>query len=389
MKNDRLKTIQNFARLHDQTVASICLPTEVSGAETLKSPIRFKNLIRHAKDQLDKEPHTEALLKQIEQTCGELVNEHEFWQRQAPGLAVFCEPEGCHFVHLPFKPSQAVYVGKRFHVKPLLRLVNQDQQFYVLALSINNCRLLWGDLEVLQEIEVDDLPASLEDALQFDDPEKSLQFHTGTTSGRGTRAAVFHGHGASKDDPQAQLDRYINKVAGAVSSFLNRGGAGHSPRAPLILASVEEYPPLYKRNNEYSGLLTSDFVRGNPDDLSPEQLHEAARPLVGQIVERRESEHLEQFEGLRAQGKASTDPDEISKAVRRGQVATVFVAEDKALLGSVDPVTGKVELFSEDGSESDVLNDIAAEALLQGGDPFVMSAERIPGDSGVAAIYRY
>ena len=389
MKNDRLKTIQDFARLRDETVASICLPTEVSGVETQKSPIRFKNLVRQLKDQLRQTPDSEALCAQIEKTCEPLTEDHDFWQHQSEGLAVLCETGACQFVGLPFSPPAATYVGKRFHVKPLLRLVNLDQQFFVLALSVNRCRLLWGDLQGLKEVQLDELPASLEDALRYDDPEKSLQFHTQAASAGGSRPAMFHGQGAGRDDPQAQIERYIDKVSGAVNDFLKTGGVSDDPKAPLVLATVEEYLPTYKRNNTYPGLMAGACVKGNPDELSAEQLHSAAWPLVQRIVKKDELDLLEQFEGLRARGKASTDPGEVSAAVRRGQVAAVFVAEDKALLGSVDPVSGEVNLLTSNEPETDVLNDIAAETLLRGGVAHVIPADRIPGDSGVAGIYRF
>jgi len=45
-------------------------------------------------------------------------------------------------------------------------------------------------------VELEDVPQSIAEALRYDDPEKSLQFHTGTSGGgNGERAAMFHGQG--------------------------------------------------------------------------------------------------------------------------------------------------------------------------------------------------
>jgi len=400
MNTNRLKTIQEFARRRGGTVASICLPTEVAGAETRKSPIRFKNLLREVNAKLEGHHGVEALREKIKKSCEPLIEDYDFWQHQSPGLAVFCSAEDCQFVRLPFSPPEGAYVGKRFHVKPLLRLINQDQVFFVLALSVKRCQMFWGDRQGLEPIEVDGLPESLQDALQLDVPEQNLQFHTQTgpvSGGRsamtkgdgGGRAAMFHGHGGAKDAPEAQVELYIDRVSGAVAEYLKDGGVSNDNRAPLVLATVEEHFAQFVHANSYPGLLKSDCIQGSPDDLTAKELHKAAWPLVQKIVTDRMSGLLQEFGDLLAQGKASTKLDEISAAIRRGQVASVFVADDKTLLGSVEPVSGDVDLSAGAKLGGDVLNDIAAEALLLGGEPYVMPADAIPGDSGAAAIYRY
>lgn len=370
-------------------MATICLPTEESGSETRKSPIRFKNLMREALDKLEGVADGGAVREQIEKNCKPLIEDHDFWQHQSPGLLVLCERDKCQLVRLPFSPTQRVYVGDRFHVKPLLQMVNRDQTFFVLALSVNSCRLFWGDQQSLDPVEVEGLPPSLEEALQYDDPEQSLQFHTQSPGGAGGRAAMFHGHGGGKDDPQAQLDRYITIVAKTVSDYLKDDGMSNHSKAPLVLACVEEHAPLFAENNSYPGLIDGGVVKGNPDDFNAEELHQQAWPLVEKVLRGRVDKLLEDFESLRAHDKASIDPGDISRAIQRGQVATVFVAEDTSLFGAVDPVSGQVNISDDEGPDGDVLNDIAAEALLQGGDSYLMPAEQIPGGSGVAAIYRY
>jgi len=49
-------------------------------------------------------------------------------------------------------------------------------------------------------MDLGDTPRKIEDILKYDDPEKQLQYHTGTSSGKGKRSAIFHGHGVGTDD---------------------------------------------------------------------------------------------------------------------------------------------------------------------------------------------
>ncbi len=390
MNTHRLKTIQEYARRRDGLVASICLPTEISGKETRKSPILFKNLLREVRDALEGRQDAKALLQQIEASCEPMLDDYDFWQHQSAGLAVFCEPERCQFVRLPFSPRAGFYLGDRFHVKPLVRLINRDQTYFVLALSANSCRLYWGDRQGLEVVQVEGLPASMEEALQLDDPQQNLQFHTGTSAGGGGgRSAMFHGQGGGKENPEARMEQYVEKVAAAVSVFLKRGAVSNDGKAPLLLASVEESAPLYARHNTYAAFAESAMVRGNPDELKPDALHKAAWPLVDAILKKRETDLLVDFGTLLAHEKASTQLSDIAAAIKGGRVMAVFVAEDKMAPGKMAAGNGRIELSRDTDSESDLLNDIAAEALLLGGDPYVMPASEIPGDSGAAAIFRF
>ena len=62
-------------------------------------------------------------------------------------------------------------VGERFHVKPLLPLFAGDGRYFVLALNLDNVRLLAGSHYSLAEMDLPDTPRSLEEALKYDEFE--------------------------------------------------------------------------------------------------------------------------------------------------------------------------------------------------------------------------
>lgn len=88
-------------------------------------------------------------------------------------------------------PTLAVATD-RFHLKPLLQLLSGDGQFYILALSQNQVRLFQGNRYHVSGVELTDLPTSMAEALQLDNPQQNLQFHTGTSQGGGGDRATFH-----------------------------------------------------------------------------------------------------------------------------------------------------------------------------------------------------
>lgn len=374
-------TIRSLAPRREDPVVSILLPTERAGPATRKSPIRFKNLLQEAKRRLESSEADGALIERLRSSCEPRVDDHEFWQHQTDGLAVFCDPEQCSFFSLPSEPPEFVSVGNRFCVKPLLPMVARDQPFFLLALSGNRCDLFRGDAEIFSRIHVKDLPKSLEHALRFDDPERSLQFHTRAAAPQGNRPAVFHGQGSSVDDRQDRFLRYFQICDRALSELLAR------EKMPLILATVDENVPIYREANDYSKLVEDRWVSGNPDDVPDHELRRRAREVAASLVRDREEEALAELLQFVGTDNASTKIEEISLAIRQGKVRTAFVAADRARPGSVDPLSGEADLNSNTGG--DLLNELACETLLQGGEVLVMPWERIPGGTGAAAIYRY
>jgi hypothetical protein len=110
-------------------------------------------------------------------------------------------------------------------------------------------------------------------ALQYDDPERQLQFHTGTPAGGDRRAATFHGEGTGTDDAKTNLLRFFPQVDRAVVRVIK------NPSVPLVVASVDYLIPLYRTANTHPSLL-QDGVPGTPEGLRSDELHARAWPLV-------------------------------------------------------------------------------------------------------------
>jgi hypothetical protein len=212
---------------------SIYTPMERLGVETQQNSIRFKNLVQQVEEQL----LTLGLRKQdasdLLQTLHQM-DTYDFWQHQSEGLAIFLSSGQFRYYRLPIAFSELTVVTDRFHLKPLLQLLSGDGHFYTLALSQNQVRLFQGTRHSISEVELTDVPTSIAEALQYDDPEKSLQFHTGTSqSGGGDRSAMFHGQGAGNDDHKDNLLRYFQKVSDGIDLLLKK------EQAPFILAGVD------------------------------------------------------------------------------------------------------------------------------------------------------
>ncbi len=190
---------------------TIYMPTHRLGVETQQNPIRFKNLLRQAEEQLINSGLRSQDVKDLLQPAEE-IDEYDFWQHQSDGLAIFIANNVFSYYCLPIDFPELVVVTNRFHLKPLLSLLTTDGLFYILALSQNQVRLFQGSRYSVSEIELENVPQGIAEALKYDDPEKQFQFHTGTSEGGGERAAMFHGQGAGNDEQKDNILRYFRQV---------------------------------------------------------------------------------------------------------------------------------------------------------------------------------
>lgn len=326
----------------------------------------------------------DSLAAKLKETCEPLFADHDFWQHQTEGLALLCDDDQCDFYHLPFACAEGVHIGRRFHIKPLLEAARRNCRFYILALSLNQCRLFEGDIWSLKEIAVPNLPRSLTEALRFDDPERSLQFHT---AGReGGDQPIYHGQGSSADSADDRALRYFQACSKALDSYLRQ-----RERDPLLLAAVDEHLPIFQRTTSYPGLVADRHISGNPDDAAPPDLHRKAQEIIADLLESDRDQALEQVEKLKGKERPCTGIEQIAPAMLQGRIQYLFVAADKTVPGRIDLASGEVELGGESNGEAvvDLLNEAAAEVLLHGGNVYVMPAEAIPFSAQALAILRY
>lgn len=376
-----------LAQRRDGRAVSIYLPTERRGPETRKSPLLFKNLSRDAVEALEQEDGRDPLNGRVREECERLLDDYDFWQRQSDGLAAFFTEEGSELIQLPITPPAEAYVGRRLFLKPLLRASRTNIPYFLLALSANQCRLFRGDVWSLEPVDVPDAPESLEHALRFDDPEKSLQYHSAGNEGSGQ--PIYHGQGSSADAEGDRMNRYFRACARALDAYL----AQHSP-SPLILACVDEHVSRYEAVASYPNIRTDLTVPGSPDDSSTDELHKQARPLVESLVKEDADAVLRRMDELRGGPNIAADLEQIASAAIQGRIDTLVVAGDRRVEGRFDPDSYKIKLRhseSEQGPWEDVLNDLAAETVLHGGAVLVLDAQDAAElrDSGAAAILRY
>ncbi len=137
-----MENLREISTIRSPWCVSLFMPTHRAGREMEQDPIRFKNLLRKAEEQLLasglRSPEVQKILKKPQR----LLQDKDFWQRQSDGLALFFTEDLFQYFRLPVEFAETTVLTDRFHVKPLLPILARDSTFYILALSQNQLRLL-------------------------------------------------------------------------------------------------------------------------------------------------------------------------------------------------------------------------------------------------------
>ena len=332
---------------------SIYLPTSRSAQDAQSDRVVLSNLVNGALDQLRVNGADKSDVSGIEEGIAALVEDDEFWTRQADSLAVFADPDHIQTFRLPNKLTAAVEVSDRFHVKPLLRALTFPQAAYILALAKGSVRLIEVTPDSAPEqVTVPEMPRDVWD------PRANKVF-------------------------MARDRNYVRQIDHALRGVLNGSDL------PLILAATETVAALYRTVNTYPQLVETRWP-GNPEEATDAELAADARVILDDLYAAQLKETAELFELRSSQGRAATDISDIARLATFGAVDTVLVDIDVSVPGSIDDDSGAVHFADEaDAASYGVLDEIARRVYLASGRVLAVRQADIPGGGPVAAILRY
>ncbi len=263
-----LAAVETLPKRSDGPWVSIHLPTERLGSSQA-SKLRLKNLLAEAKSVLTDEGVDKRTIKAIAEHGASVLDRKDIWDARGLGLAVHvCASEA--FVHrLDDTCDQSMVIADSPQVDLLRSMAGSDRHFAVLALALDDVRLLRGNRRELVEDDPPVLPVRMADVLEHDDREPQLQTHSGGRVGDGTVTASFHGQETKE---QADLDRFLRAIDRALISTI-------APDLPVVLAGVDRIVAAYRRVSRHRVLLP-EAIHGNVSRTAPSALHDQAWPIV-------------------------------------------------------------------------------------------------------------
>ncbi len=358
---------------------SVFIPTE-PGVGGEKNKIQFKNQLQEAEKQLENYGLEGEKPREFLAEAYTLLESSAFWANQRQGFAAFISRNSFYYYRVPVSLEARVFVGEQFYLRPLLPLIVEDGRFFLLAISQNQLRLFEGTRDYLNELDLEDVPRSMREALPAEELPDQMQHHGG-----GGGHAIFHGHGATgKEHEKKDILRYFHRVDEGLRGIIS------DKQRPLVLAGVQYEREIFEQATDYPNVL-SDGVEGSPDRLGVNELHQRAWQVVQPYFAECEQEAREQYNELKTTERTSDDLRNVLIAAHQGRVLYLFVNKEATRWGSFDEESGEVYVHEEPVfSDSELLNVAAVHTHLNQGNVFEVPPQEMP-DSGkpVNAVFRY
>lgn len=359
--------LEQLLSVRDAACVSIYLPTTPEGSGE-GDRIEFKDLSAEALEQLTAASVERNSIDELREAFDDLVEDDEFWARQANSLGVFATPSRVKTFQVANRLSPVVEVSDRFHVKPLLRSATFPQAAFVLALSQNTARLVEVSPDAPPaEVKVPGMPSDAASAvgkasIADRSPDRRIQ---------------------GSEGKKVRLRQYARRVEEALRPTLT------GLDLPLIVAGGEPLESIFRSVSTYPHLAHA-VIAGNPDEKTDAELADASRAVLDGLYADELAELQARYEQRVPQGRASDDLAEIARAATFGAVDTAFVDIDETVPGFVDETDGTVTLdASDDAVNYGVVDEIARRVLLASGRVLAVRREDVPGGGPAAAILRY
>lgn len=362
---------------------SLYQPTHRRHPENQQDPIRFRNLVKELETSLrQKYPavETRLLLEPFEA----LVHDHAFWNHTLDGLAVLGGRGLFRVFQLQRTAAELAVVADSFHTKPLRRVLQSTDRYQVLGLSLREIQLFEGDRNALDEIELSsEVLQPITEALgnELTEPHQPVASYG---SAGGVSQPTHHSQGGPKEVEDIDADRFFRAVDRAVLEH-------HSKLSglPLILAALPEHHHRF-RQVSHNPFLLPDGIMVNPHSVPEPDLRALAWQVVEPQYQARLTETIEAFQQARSKGLGSDDLAQVAQAAAAGRVATLLVEADRLMAGRLDRATGHVAFADLSHPQvDDLLDDLGELVEKMGGHVLVVPVERMPGRTGLAAIYRH
>jgi hypothetical protein len=367
---------------HEPPCLSLYQPTHRHYPESEQDPIRFRNLVRQLEASL-RQKYAARDTRPLLAPFRALGDDRGFWNHTLEGLAVLATPALFKVYRLQRPVPELAVVADSFHTKPLLRILQSADRYQILGINRHEMRLFEGNRDALDEIEpAPEVPRTMTDVTgeRLGEPERRNRVYGPAAPG----ATTSHGTDVRQDAVASDTEHFFRAVDRAVLEQHSRPS-----RLPLLLAALPEHHHLFRAVSR-NPFLAAAAIDIYPDSLSLDALRERAWQLLLPHYLERLSGLIEHFRAGRANGLGADDPADVAGAVAAGRVETLLIEAERHIPGAFDATTGAIRLYDLDHPEIDDLHDDLSERVLKtGGEVVIVPAERMPTETGIAAIYRF
>jgi hypothetical protein len=352
------------------------MPTHRSYPDRQQDALRFRHLVDEAEQEL-RQRTTIAMSRALMARFRGLLNDDAFWTHRLDGLAVLGSPDTFEVFDLQQPVTERAVVAESFDVTPLVRITQSADQFHVLALQQESVALYQGNRHHLDRIEPEGVPLSGRDVLMTEaPPAPNQEEHITGNPPPGLAGAL--------GNAKLELDRFYRTLDQALFSHLSRDS-----RSPLVLAGLPELQAAFRSVSRNPHLVANGIPRGAPMEVDAAFIHDAWK-CVEPHYQKRLEQIVNDYHVAKARNRAASDLREVARAIASDRVGILMVEADRTIPGLFAHMTGQILLIDDRSQTGPDLLAAFVEAVLQtDGTAIVVPKDRMPTETGVAAIFRF
>lgn len=279
--------------------------------------IRIKNIKNEVIKKLQINHQDTDFIQEFSQKIDEIMSDILSFHDLPQGLLMCISPGVAEIFRLPIETKEYVVIDEQFYLAPILGLISDYQDFYLLVLSLHDPKLYKGDAYGLY-------PTSL----KFDrSPDELLNIDEINTenvqakSANGGGSGGYNGRGGEKDQANSDRQKFWRMIDRRIIK-------SDEQKLPLILAGVESEIAEFVSISSYPNILSS-HLEGSYRTFKPNDLFPQVEQIIRQeIIEPEHQKIIAEYNRLsiKRSDLIVDNTQDITKASDQGMVDKLILA---------------------------------------------------------------
>lgn len=243
-------------------------------------------------------------------------------------MLLCAQPDTVQMYRLPASVSEYTAIDDQFHLAPVLVMINEAQDFYILTVNQHQPKLFAGDVYGLRIADIS-LPTDIRSALNIDEANQKSE-NQGSAVGTGMKNAGFNGRGGAHNPQEEDRLKFFRIVDHTICSQADSS-------RPLILAGTDSEVAEYRSLSKYPQIL-EPTINGSHADIDMTNLHARAQDIIHhELVRPAHEAAIEEFERLEG-----ANPERTASSLAQIEDATDAGRVDKLLIGDMSQQSDKL-----------------------------------------------
>jgi hypothetical protein len=362
LNRQELKELQSH---RSSPSVSIYAQTHRHHPDNQQDAVRVRNLVRKARERLERESDDHAAGREVADVLDSLVEtiDHE---HALDTVVIFASREIAEVHYLPFRLPDEVVIDSNFATRNLVYALNRTPRYRVLLLSEKPTRVLAGQGDALEERIDRRFPVTNEGP-----------------DGSGAVKGTPHGVSSVRDERHREFFREVARRFSEVHA---------AEPLPIVLAGITRYQSFFREVARDLQPHVIGTLDGSFDKTPVHEVAERSWPRVLEWVEAQKQRRLEELAQAVGSGRSASGLEPVWRAAHEGRGAVLLVETDyRERATRTEDGQGIRVGGSESGGAvmDDAVDEIVEVVLARGGEVAFVPAGSLDEHQRIALILRY